>query len=63
MIEKRFTTIDSADDFVCSEEGVLVLDAIAMRLQVVGELLKKINKMNSSILDQYSEINWDNIIT
>ena len=62
LIEKRFSKINSADDFVSSADGVLILDAIAMRLQVVGELLKKINKMDKSILENYPEIEWDNIM-
>ena len=41
LIENRFSKINSADDLVSSEGGVLILDAIAMRIQVIGELLKK----------------------
>ena len=42
LIEKRFESITGVDDFVSSEAGMLILDSICMRLQVVGELLKKI---------------------
>ena len=62
LIENRFSKINSADDFVLSADGVLILDAIAMRLQVVGELLKKINKTDKSILENYPEIEWDKIM-
>ena len=62
LIENRFSSINSADDLVLSEDGVLVLDAIAMRLQVVGELLKKINKVNNSILENYPEVEWNKIM-
>jgi len=62
LIENRFFKINSADDLVSSESGVLILDAIAMRLQVVGELLKKINKMDNSILKKYPKIEWDKIM-
>ena len=41
LIENRFFKINSADDLVSSEGGVLILDAIATRIQVIGELLKK----------------------
>ncbi len=34
--EGRFTKINQPDDFVLSEEGVTLLDAISMRLQVIG---------------------------
>ena len=62
LIENRFFKINSADDLVSSEDGVLILDAIAMRLQVVGELLKKINKLDNSILKNYPEIEWNKIM-
>ncbi len=62
LIENRFSKINSADDLVSSEDGVLILDAIAMRLQVVGELLKKISKMDKSLLENYPEIEWDKIM-
>ena len=35
---------NNPDDFVLDDSGVTILDSIAMRLQVVGELLKKIEK-------------------
>jgi uncharacterized protein with HEPN domain len=62
LVESRFSKINSADDLVSSAEGVLILDAIAMRLQVVGELLKKISRMNKSLLENYPEIEWDKIM-
>ena len=42
--------------------GVTILDSIAMWLQVVGELLKKIDKENRSFLKKYKEISWENIM-
>jgi len=62
LIYKRFLSIKKPEDFVLDDNGVLILDAIAMRLQVVGELLKKIDKENGSFLKGYDEINWDNIM-
>ena len=62
LIENRFSKINSADDLISSADGVLILDAIAMRLQVVGELLKKINRMNKSLLENYPEIEWNKIM-
>jgi uncharacterized protein with HEPN domain len=38
LIEERFEKINSADDFVSNAHGTFVLDAISMRLQIVGEL-------------------------
>jgi len=62
LINDRFSEINQPDDFVLNDSGVLILDAIAMRLQVVGELLKKIDKKNGFFLKEYDEINWDNIM-
>ena len=36
LINKRFSNITQPDDFVLDDSGVMILDAIAMRLQVVG---------------------------
>ena len=44
LIVIRFTGINTADDFVKSSDGVLILDSICMRLQIIGELLKKFKR-------------------
>ena len=62
LIEKRFKGIAGADDLVVGEDGMLILDSICMRLQVIGELLTKIQKLDPSILGKYSEIEWQNIM-
>ena len=62
LIENRFSKMNSADDLVSSADGVLILDAIAMRLQITGELLKKISKMDKTLLENYPEIEWDKIM-
>jgi uncharacterized protein with HEPN domain len=62
LVNARFLRISHPDDLVSSESGVIILDAIAMRLQVIGELLKKINKKDHSFLNGYPEIEWNNIM-
>lgn len=62
MIKKRFDTIKTPDDFELSNEGVTLLDSISMRLQVVGELLKKIDKHDNTFLNQYPSIEWQQIM-
>ena len=42
-IERRFTKIDSPDDFLDSNEGLDMLDGIAMMLITIGESFKKID--------------------
>ena len=44
LVVNRFEDIHKPDDFVLDDNGVTILDSIAMRLQVVGELLKKLKK-------------------
>lgn len=62
LIEKRFKDITGANDFVLSEGGMLILDSICMRLQIVGELVKKIQKINPDVLEKYPGIEWQNIM-
>ena len=62
LIEERFLKIGIPDRFVSSPEGILLLDAVSMRLQIIGELIKKIYKMDISLLEGYPEIEWDKII-
>ena len=49
LIEIRFTGITQSDNFVMNADGVMVLDSICMRLQVIGELLPKIVRINAAI--------------
>lgn len=53
IIESRFIEIKTPEDFVESVNGVEKLDSIAMRLQVIGEIIGKINKTESQLLNQY----------
>ena len=62
MIKDRFSSITEADDFMMSPDGVLILDAICMRLQIIGELLKKIQKIDPSMLQKYVQIEWPKIM-
>jgi uncharacterized protein with HEPN domain len=58
LIEERFASVKSADDFVLSPQGVLILDSIAMRLQVIGELVKKIEKLDATFFEKYPDTEW-----
>lgn len=62
LIEQRFSQIKEADDFVRSAEGVMILDSICMRLQGIGELVKKIDKIDRKLLLGFQEIEWINIM-
>jgi uncharacterized protein with HEPN domain len=62
-IQWSFSTVPEPDFFYASIEGQDKLDAIAMKLLAIGELLKKIDKKtNKTLLTQYSEIDWTGFI-
>jgi uncharacterized protein with HEPN domain len=62
LIEERFSEISKAEDFVSSSRGVVILDSIAMRLQVIGETVKKIEKSDRALLEIFPDVEWDMII-
>jgi len=61
LIEIRFLNIGLPDEFVQSSDGITLLDAISMRLHVVGESVRKIQKVEPSFLEHYPEVNWNKI--
>mgnify|MGYP000436366908 FL=1 len=61
LVQERFSKITESEDFVSTWEGVTFLDAISMRLQVIGESVKRIQKKDLSLLNGYVEIEWDKI--
>jgi len=61
-IERRFTKIDSSDDFLDSDEGLDMLDGIAMMLIAIGESFKKIDmETDGALLAQYPGIPWPGV--
>ena len=62
-IERRFANISSADDFLDSENGLDMLDGIAMMLIAIGENFKKIDKETDGILlaQHYPDIHWSGV--
>ena len=61
-IIERFKPINSSADFIKDENGKTLLDAISLRLQVIGEILKRIEKEDATFLDKYEVIEWQQII-
>ena len=61
LVLERFSKIRVPDEFALTPEGVTLLDSISMRLQVIGESVKQIQKINPSYLKKYPEIEWDRI--
>lgn len=55
----RFHDIQNPSDFSDSEEGTTKMDGICMMLIVIGESLKKLDKItDSKLLIKYPEIDW-----
>jgi uncharacterized protein with HEPN domain len=61
LVRLRFAKISDSDDFVSTPDGVTLLDAIAMRLQVIGESVKRLQKKAPSLLGRYAGIEWEKI--
>ncbi len=63
LIEKRFKSINSSDDFLSNETGLEKLDSISMRLQTIGEAIKNILKTDQeALLSGAPSDYWSNIV-
>jgi uncharacterized protein with HEPN domain len=59
---KRFSEINNSSDFVSSDYGKTLLDAIVTRLQAIGENLKNTSRKHNLLQTTYPEIEWNKII-
>ncbi|MEO1395776.1 MAG: HepT-like ribonuclease domain-containing protein [Cyanobacteria bacterium J06634_5] len=58
-IIRRFSGINAPSDFVASEQGTDMLDAIGMMLIAIGENLKKIDaETEGRLLKRYPAVDW-----
>lgn len=58
-VERRFSDINAADDFLTTDAGVDRLDAICMMLIAIGESLKNLDKITGgTLLARYPEVDW-----
>ena len=63
LIERRFTDVQSGDDFLVDDEGLDRLDAISMRVQSIGEALKNLYKRELPLLEKVADKTyWRTII-
>ena len=61
-IRERTITIRSVDDFLSSDQGMVVLDATCMLLIAVGESLKNLDKVTEGkLLPTYPSIPWKQV--
>jgi uncharacterized protein with HEPN domain len=63
VCKNRFSKIKTPEDFVNSEYGVELLDAIVARLQAVGEIIKNISQKHPDFFKENNEdIEWNKIV-
>ena len=51
LIEKRFASVSSINDFLDNDESLEKLDSIILRIQTIGEALKNIDKHQKGFLE------------
>ena len=63
LIEKRFASVSSMDDFLDNDESLEKLDSIILRIQTIGEALKNIDKHQNNFLELVASSEyWSSII-
>ena len=63
LIEERSAIVTHVNDFLCSPEGMLRLDALCMNLIAIGESVKNLDKItNGELLTLYPETYWKGIM-
>jgi len=62
LILSRFKNINSSDDFLANDNGLLLLDSISMRFVAIGEGFKNIDKLtDKKLLQEYPHIQWKGV--
>jgi len=56
VLKNRIEGINSPLDFFKDNDSVTVYDAIAMRLQTIGESVKNVHKTNKDFLSKYPNV-------
>ncbi|MEC9493301.1 HepT-like ribonuclease domain-containing protein [Flexistipes sp.] len=63
LIEKRFSGIDSGEDFLKNDKNLEKFDSISMRLQTIGENIKNLYKNNPEVLENFATKDyWSSIM-
>lgn len=58
----RFSEIHNPSDFISTDYGITLLDAIVTRLQAIGENIKTTARKHDLLETNYPEIEWIKII-
>ena len=63
LIKERTAAVKTANDFLCSSDGMMRLDAICMNLIALGEAVKGLNKQTGGqLLKNYPEVYWKGVM-
>jgi len=62
VCNKRFSEIHNPSDFISTDNGKTLLDAIVTRLQAIGENLKNIFRKHNLLEENYPDVEWNKII-
>ena len=63
LIVERTSVVETPNDFLCSPEGMLRLDAICMNLIALGETVKGLDKLTEGkLLNNYPDVYWKRVM-
>ncbi|GBF44596.1 hypothetical protein LPTSP2_38990 [Leptospira ellinghausenii] len=62
IIQTRFEKIKFPDDLINSNDGITILDSIAMRIQAIGDNIKSVVKLDDKFLNKYPDTDWEKIM-
>lgn len=63
LIIDRASVVDTPNDFLCSPNGMMRLDAICMNLIALGETVKGLDKLTGGqFLPKYPEVYWKGVM-
>ena len=62
-IVERTASVKDLNDFLCSSDGMIRLDAVCMNLIALGEAVKGLDKQtHGELLPRYPEIHWSGVM-
>lgn len=63
VIQQRTETVSCVNDFLDTPMGILLLDGVCMKLIVIGESIKNLDKLTAgSLLIHYPQIPWRDVM-
>lgn len=63
IVQERTINTHSANEFVTSPAGMLLLDGVCMKLIAIGESVKSLDKQtNQQLLPSYPQIPWKDVM-